>query len=89
MLFLRVMELQNNNTQMENLARLLEDYMEDVAHNVWAMWVDQMNYRGRHNVRAYLQDQNAMELHEPLMQAERNGLVSLVIDDCALIVNIL
>lgn len=89
MLFLRVMELQNNNRQMENLVRLLEDYMEDLNPNLWCMWVDEMSYRGQHNVRAYLQDQNMMELHEPLMQAEREGLVSLVIDDCALIVNVL
>ena len=74
------------------LLNLLEDYMEDVGsqnNQAWALWVDEMRYRGQHNVRAYLEDQNAMELYEPLMYAQRNNEVSLLIDDCALIVNVL
>ena len=74
------------------LLNLLEDHMEDVGqqnNQTWALWVDQWSYNGRHNVRAYLEDQNAMELHEPLMDAQRRGEISLVIDDCALIVNVL
>ena len=77
------------NNQLRNL---LEDYMEDVGqqnNQTWALSLDQFNYNGRHNVRAYLEDQNAMELHEPLIDAQRRGEISLVIDDCALIVNVL
>lgn len=81
------------NNQLENLRVLMyENGMEDVgseSRQLWAMWVDQYSYRGRHSVSAYLQDGNMMELYEPLMEAQRNGLVSLLIDDCSLIVELL
>ena len=83
------MQNEQNNKQMENLRNLLNQEMERINSNVWAVWVDQWNYQGQHNVQSYLEDGYMMELYEPLMNAERNGLISLVIDDYALIVNIL
>ena len=63
--------------------------MERINSNVWAVWVDQWSYQGQHNVQSYLEDGHMMDLYEPLMNAQRDGLISLVIDDYALIVNIL
>ena len=83
------MQNEQNNKQMENLRNLLNQEMEPINSDVWAVWVDKWSYQGQHNVNSYLEDGKMMELYEPLMNAERNGLISLVIEDYSLIVNIL
>lgn len=73
---------------MENLTQLLEDNLERVTPTLYAEWLFD-NQREPSTLRGMFRSLGLSHLYNDLMEAQEQGLVSLVIDDRSLIVEVL
>lgn len=74
---------------MENLLNLLNENLERVEKNLWAEWLND-DHKEVLEVSKMLKALDlGQDVNKELLEAERNGLVRLSVDDQALLVEVL
>ena len=74
---------------MENLLNLLNENLERVEKNLWAEWLND-DHKEVLEVSKMLKALDlGKDVNKELLEAERNGLVRLSVDDQALLVEVL
>ena len=76
------------NNPMNNLNQLLEDNFERVSDNLYAEWLFD-NQREPSTLQGMFRSLGLSHLYNDLMEAQEQGLVSLVVDDRSLVVEVL
>ena len=75
---------------MANLENLLNENLEQVDSKLWAEWLDDTkSYKDEETVKGMLRNLKLTHLEKELLEAEKTGLVRLVVDDRALLVELL
>ena len=75
---------------LEYLEELLNENLERLEGNLWAAWLDDDKmYRDEQSVKGMIRNLNLKEIEEDLLNAQKAGLLRLVVDDRALIVGFL
>ena len=72
---------------MENLVELLNENLERVDNNLWSEWLDD-DHKEVSSVKGMLKALELNHLKDELLEAEEEGLVTLSVDDRALLVEL-
>lgn len=81
---------QTKDKTMAKLENLLNENLERVDSKLWAEWLDDTkSYKDEETVKGMLRNLKLTHLEKELLEAEEAGLVRLVVDDRALLVELL